>query len=67
MSPSANEGDDDMHELRIRSPSAPFQHAGAEGSRGVSAWGGALGERWSPAAFVPMTHGLIIDLDLNLS
>lgn len=60
MSPSANEGDDDMHELRIRSPSAPFQHAGAEGSRGVSAWGG-------PSAFVPMTHGLIIDLNLNLS
>lgn len=38
MSPSANEGDDDMHEPPIRSPSAPFQHAGAEGSRGVSAW-----------------------------
>lgn len=66
MSPSANEGDDDMHELRIRSPSAPFQHSGAEGSRGVSAWG-PLGERRSPAAFVPMTHGLIIDFNLNLS
>lgn len=29
MSPSANEGDDDMHERRIRSPSARFHHAGA--------------------------------------
>lgn len=29
MSPSANEGDDDMHERRIRSPSAPLQRAGA--------------------------------------
>lgn len=66
MSPSANEGDDDMHEPRIRSPSAPFQRAGAEGSRGVSAWA-PLGERWSPAALVPMTHGLIIDSNLNLS
>lgn len=66
MSPSANEGDDDMHELRIRSPSALFQHAGAEGGRGASARG-PLGERWSPVAFVPMTRGLIIDLNLNLS
>lgn len=29
MSPSANEGDDDMHERRVRSPSAPLQRAGA--------------------------------------
>lgn len=29
MSPSANEGDDDMHERRIRSPSARFHRAGA--------------------------------------
>lgn len=42
MSPSANEGDDDMHERRIRSPSAPFHRAGAaphnaaERSRGTS-------------------------------
>lgn len=29
MSPSANEGDDGMHERRVRSPSARFRHAGA--------------------------------------
>lgn len=42
MSPSTNEGDDGMHERRIRSPSARFHHAGAaphnaaERSRGTS-------------------------------
>lgn len=35
-SPPANEGDDDMHEPRVRRPSAALQRGGAEGSRGAS-------------------------------
>lgn len=59
MSPSANEGDDDMHERRVRSPSAPFRRAGAAA---LLREGPSAGVEIPRLASCGLTAGLIIHL-----